>query len=224
MNSRPSYLWPSTSAGAGQRGVVLILAVLAVVLLTTLAVAITAAVRVELLASRSALERTQALFLAEAGINRARAILLYEDVGVDSLQDPWGPDCEEPLWLPQELGAGSYQVRVIDASGRINVNRANHAILYSLTGDPDIAAAIIDWRDPNDQDAAKPDRILEARVVRKGDHPHVLKKWSPGDQKPKPKPDAKQKPAPEGQQPDPDDESAPPGPPSDPAGVAYGFY
>ena len=150
MNSRPPYLSLSTSAGAGERGVVLILAVLAVVLLTTLAVAIAAAVRVELLASRSALERTQALFLAEAGINRARAILLYEDVSVDSLQDPWGPDYEEPLHLPQELGSGSYRVRVIDASGRINVNRANHETLYNLTGDPDIAAAIIDWRDPDD--------------------------------------------------------------------------
>lgn len=129
----------------------LILAVLAVVLLTTLAVAITAAVRVELLASRSALERTQALFLAEAGINRARAILLYEDVSVDSLQDPWGPDYEEPLYLPRDLGLGTYQVRVIDASGRINVNQASHQTLFNLTGDSDIAAAIIDWRDPDDE-------------------------------------------------------------------------
>lgn len=128
----------------------LILAVLAVVLLTTLAVAITAAVRVELLASRSALERTQALFLAQAGINLARAVLLYEDVSVDSLQDPWGPDYEEPLYLPHELGFGTYQVRVIDACGRINVNRANQETLYNLTGDADIGAAILDWRDPDD--------------------------------------------------------------------------
>ena len=142
---------------------VLILAVFAVVLLTVLAVGITAAVRVELFASRAGLDRAQSLFLAEAGLHEARAILLYEDMTVDTLADPWGPFCESPLDLPQVLGEGYYRVHVRDACGRINVNtlcesaanrqnpesQSDYAVLLHLTGDPAVAAAIIDWRDPD---------------------------------------------------------------------------
>ncbi len=140
----------------------LILAVFAVVLLAVLAVAITAAVRVELAASRAGLDRMQALFLAEAGLQQARAILLYEDQTVDTLQDSWGPGADSPLDLPHSLGDGYYQVRVYDACGRININQADpvtdlgewqrtYQVLLStlvrLTGDPELAAAVVGWRD-----------------------------------------------------------------------------
>jgi len=141
------YLFGRDSAEGGERGVVLVLAVFAVVLLTVLAVGITAAVRVELLASRASLDRMQSLFLAEAGLHQARAILFYDDATCDSLLDSWGPLCESPLDLPQRLGAGYYCVRVQDACARININRADQAALTQLTGDPEVAASIIDWRD-----------------------------------------------------------------------------
>jgi general secretion pathway protein K len=131
----------------GEQGVVLILAVFAVVLLTVLAVAITAAVRVELLASRTSLDRVQSLFLAEAGLSQARALLLYDDVTIDTLLDSWAPGSELLLDLPQELGTGFYRVRVHDACGRIDINKADYATLVRLTGDPSVAAAILDWRD-----------------------------------------------------------------------------
>lgn len=130
-----------------QGGVVFVLAVFAVVLLTVLAVAICAAVRVELLASRTSLQRVESLFLAEAGIHQARAILLYDDPTVDTLQDMWGPACDIPLDLPQKLGPGYYRVRVHDACGRLDINLADYATLVALTGDPEVAAAILDWRD-----------------------------------------------------------------------------
>ncbi|UCC69411.1 MAG: general secretion pathway protein GspK [Armatimonadota bacterium] len=125
----------------------LVLAVFAVVLLTLLAVGITAAVRVELLASRAGLDRMQSLFLAEAGAHEARAILLYDDVTSDSLFDTWGPLCDSPLDLPQRFGGGYYRVRVQDACGRIDINRVGLAVLTQLTDDPEVAAAILDWRD-----------------------------------------------------------------------------
>jgi len=141
-----------------QQGVVLILAVFAVVLLAVLAAAITAAVRVELLASRASLDRMQSLFLAEAGLHRARAILLYEDATIDTLHDPWGLQSESPLDAPQALGDGYYRVRVYDACGQININQADagtdspqyqtlNDILVRLTGDSAVAAAVVDWRD-----------------------------------------------------------------------------
>jgi len=130
-----------------ERGLVLVLAVFAVTLILVLAVGLSTAVRAELLASRTSLERSQSLFLAEAGINQARAILLYEDPNVDSLQDPWGLDAEEPLDQPQPVGeAGYYRVRVEDACGRIDINTADFPTLVQLTGDPAVATSILDWR------------------------------------------------------------------------------
>jgi general secretion pathway protein K len=130
--------------------VVLILAVFAVVLLTVLVVGITAAVRVELLASRSGVGRMQSLYLAQAGLNEARAILVYDDQTLDALTDDWGPDAETTLDQPLEAGEGFYQVRVSDACGRIDINEADFTALAGLTGDEAVAAAIIDWRDGDD--------------------------------------------------------------------------
>lgn len=155
MSTRALSQYRVTSGRRGQDGVVLILAVFAVVLLTVLAVGIAAVVRVELRASRSSLDRMQALFLAEAGKNQARAVLLYDDPGVDTLIDEWGPKAEEPLDLPHELGDGFYRVRVYDACGRIDINEADYAVLLRLTGDPVAAASILDWRD--DGEGVTPD-------------------------------------------------------------------
>jgi type II secretory pathway component PulK len=127
--------------------VVLILAVFAVVLLTVLVVGIAAAVRVELLASRSGVGRMQSLYLAQAGLNEARAVLVYDDQTLDALTDDWGPDAESPLDQPHKIGEGFYQVRVSDACGRIDINEADLTTLTMLTGDEAAAAAIIDWRD-----------------------------------------------------------------------------
>ena len=147
MSTRALSQYRATRGRRGEDGVVLILAVFAVVLLTVLAVGIAAAVRVELRASRSSLDRMQALFLAEAGKNQARAVLLYDDPQIDTLIDEWGPDAEEPLDRQHELGDGFYRVRVYDACGRININEADYDTLVRLTGDPAAAASIIDWRD-----------------------------------------------------------------------------
>ncbi|MCJ7822894.1 MAG: type II secretion system protein GspK, partial [Armatimonadetes bacterium] len=147
MYTRRLFLSERDSLARGDRGVVLILAVFAVVLLTVLAVGITAVVRPELLASRTSLDRMQSLFLAEAGLHQARATLLYDDVTCDSLFDDWGSLCESPLDLPQLAGSGYYRVRVYDACGRLDVNRTDADTLTLLTGDEEAAANIIAWRD-----------------------------------------------------------------------------
>jgi len=147
MSSAPSYRLRCADRRR-QRGVVLILAIFAVVLLSILTVGITAAVRVELRASRSSLDRIQGLFLAEAGIRRARAILLYDDPKLDALDDPWGPYYTQPLDLPHQFGDGFYRVRVEDACGRIDVNKADLETLLRVTGDADAAQAIVAWRSP----------------------------------------------------------------------------
>lgn len=138
------------SQRAQRRGVVLVLAVFAVALLVVLAVAIGAVVRVELLTSRLSLDRIQGLYLAEAGVDVARALLMYDDQNVDALTDTWGPASELLLDQPQPLGAGSFRLRVHDACGRIDINEADYDLLFRLTNSPVAAASIIDWRDRGD--------------------------------------------------------------------------
>jgi type II secretory pathway component PulK len=127
---------------------VLILAIFAVVLLSVLAVGISAAVRVELGASRLSLERMQGLFLAEAAIRQARAVLLYDDQKLDTLRDSWGPDCTHPLDVPRAYGEGSYFAHIEDACGRIDVNKADLEALLRLTGSQQVAESIVTWREP----------------------------------------------------------------------------
>jgi type II secretory pathway component PulK len=133
---------------SSERGAVLILAIFAVVFLSVLAVGISSAVRVELRAAHASLERMQGLFLAEAGIREARAILLYDDRNIDTLQEEWGREALQPLDLPREFGAGYYRVRIDDACGRINVNKADVDTLVRLTGDIEAAQAMVEWREP----------------------------------------------------------------------------
>jgi general secretion pathway protein K len=127
---------------------VLILAIFAVVFLSVLAVGISSAVRVELRASHTSLERMQGLFLAEAGIREARAVLLYDDRRIDTLQEAWGSEAPQPLDLPREFGAGYYRVRIDDACGRVNINKADLDTLFRLTGSLEVAEAIVAWREP----------------------------------------------------------------------------
>jgi general secretion pathway protein K len=131
---------------------VLVLAIFAVALLLVLAVGLSTAVRGELLASRVGFDRAQSLFLAQAGLNAARAVLFYDDATVDTLLDDWGPEAEEPLDLPAELPAGTCRVRVYDACGRIDINTAPQEVLARLTGDASVAQAIVDWREAGNDD------------------------------------------------------------------------
>jgi len=132
-----------------KRGVALILAIFTCVILTVLAVGIAGLVRVELLASRGSYDRMQARYLAQAGFNLARSVLMYaedETPRGDDLQDPWAKLSEEPSL---ELGEGSCRVIIVDACSRINVNTADERLLTGIFKDPALAQAIISWRDAN---------------------------------------------------------------------------
>lgn len=128
----------------------LVLAICAVVLLTALAVGIVTAVRVELRAAHVGVERMQGLFLAQAGAALARAVLLYQDdIGCDSLDDPWGPFAQHPLDAPQQVRQGYFRVRVQDNCGLVDINSADYDVLARLTGDPAVAQEILNWRQRN---------------------------------------------------------------------------
>jgi len=126
-------------------GAALLLAIFATVILTVLAVGLINVVNVELMASRVSLDRLQASYLAKAGFNLARSVLMYKDdtPALDGPEDVWfALDQEEPL----EIGEGWCKIAVIDACSLININTADEQILTTITGKPELAEAIIAWR------------------------------------------------------------------------------
>jgi len=130
-----------------RRGTALVLAIFTSAVLTVLAVSLVEVVRVEIIASRSSLDRLQARYLAKAGFNLARSLLMYEDEQeVDGPEDKWFALQYEP---PLQLGEGACRMAVVDACSLINVNTAEEQTLSTIIGDPVIAQAIVAYREEN---------------------------------------------------------------------------
>lgn len=102
-------------------------------------------------------------FLAEAGIERAIMELFYRKQNPQNLgeeaQEPWRIDGTEQV---DALGGGYYRVRLVDESGKIDLNLAPEVILRNLLNSLDlpgedkdllvntIVDSILDWKDPDD--------------------------------------------------------------------------
>lgn len=128
-----------------RRGAALILAIFTCTILTVLAVSLVQIARVELIVSRASLDRLQTRYLAEAGFNLGRSLLMYEDEpDVDGPEDTWFTLQNEP---ELRLGDGWSKVAVIDACSLININWASESMLANILGDPEAAAAVVAWRE-----------------------------------------------------------------------------
>jgi general secretion pathway protein K len=134
----------------GQRGVALILVLWILVLLTALIGAFAQTARIEAMqahALRSAVAARQA---ARAGIEYAVLRMNYADV-----DRRWVPDGRK---YPLELDGATLEIRIVDESGKVDLNGASPDLLHRLllalgVKEPQaqsIAAAIVDYRDPDD--------------------------------------------------------------------------
>lgn len=133
-----------------QRGIALVLVLWVTVLLSVIVGSFTLVSRVETLQARNQLDVTRAYFAAEAGLHRAVVAM--------SVQDP------EQAWVPDgrtyemQLDDAAVEIRVVDESGRIDLNAADQLQLIDLfesagveTADAEaLADAVLDWRDPDD--------------------------------------------------------------------------
>jgi len=137
------------------------------------------AMRTEVNITRNFKERTQAYYIALAGINRAISELIRNEViprKVKSTMTDKGKETglnrgigrlgveEGARWRinvtipPVPYGEGQFEVRIGNESGKININRANESMLKMMFGRFDlaenesavIADSILDWRDTND--------------------------------------------------------------------------
>ncbi|MBF0517385.1 MAG: general secretion pathway protein GspK [Nitrospirae bacterium] len=104
--------------------------------------------------SQNSRDLTKAQFIAEAGINRAIIELQYRKLKPDDVQ-AWQAD---GTYTATEFGGGSFIVRIVPETAKIDLNTADdkllHGLLKALNIDQDtqdiIVDSIMDWKDEDD--------------------------------------------------------------------------
>jgi general secretion pathway protein K len=137
-------------SGRRQAGIAFVVVLWVLALLAILLGSFALLARTEHLQARHLFDSTQALYAAEAGVNRA----IYELMQPDP-QARWLPDGRSYAF---GFEGAEVDVRITDESGKIDLNAADAQTLdllfQSLGVDPAESAqlgdAIIDWRDPDD--------------------------------------------------------------------------
>lgn len=144
-----------------QDGVALIAVMWIFIFLFVVAFEFSTSTREEAAAAQRFSDETLGYYLALAGferglydfLNQQRAVAQSAQLPEAQKNDPFAGDYYE-----QELGTGSFRVRLVDESGKININRVNdetlRRVFTNLGLDParrDILVdSIMDWRDPDD--------------------------------------------------------------------------
>lgn len=117
--------------------------------------------------TRNFKESTQAYYIAVAGLNKAIEEIIRQEimprriVTVEEESDDESAPEHTPDWrintniMPMAFGNGSYEVRIENISGRININLADKPLLKTMLSGFDleesemdiITDSILDWRD-----------------------------------------------------------------------------
>lgn len=148
-----------------ERGLVLVIVLWIVALLSVMAGTFAYSMRVETRLAMSSAERAQARALAEAGVAYATAWQRDPEA-----QKQWPPNGDSHDW---RFGGGHVRIRVVDAAGLVNLNTADLELLGAILAvegmsgrDRDgLAAAIVDWRDPADNQAPNGAESAKYRAV-----------------------------------------------------------
>ena len=142
-----------------ERGIALLIVLLAITLLTIVVIEFTDAAQVETHLALSARNALQATYLARSGVNVAEALVIVDaqiSAGHDSAQDFWARP-----YPPLPIGDGTVAFRVRDEARFLNLNdmfdkdgnqlQRNVAVfrrLFNVLGvDQRILMAIVDWID-----------------------------------------------------------------------------
>ena len=146
-----------------QRGAVLIVVLWVILAVSLLALSFSASIRTEVDAARNVVEQKQAYYLARAGIEYAVYEILRTQSAFYRSQtgQGLGLDTIPPAlrgFLSLKLTGGSAEIRLIDESGKININAAPDHMIFNLLlmigVEPEqadvITDSIIDWLDPDD--------------------------------------------------------------------------
>ncbi|HMA66613.1 MAG TPA: helix-hairpin-helix domain-containing protein [Desulfosalsimonadaceae bacterium] len=153
-----------------QKGVALLMVIWILMLLTVIVTEFCYTMRSRVNITRNLKESTQAYYVAVAGVNRAIAAVLREhaapaerdseDAASAGEQSPkWRINVEMP---PMAFADGEFQVHIQNASGRIELNRADKKLFQAVLKGFDIdekqrntiVDSILDWRDSNERHRA----------------------------------------------------------------------
>jgi len=147
---------PRPATNLRRRGTIFIAAMWVLVALVGLVLVMSRWARVESKASANRLAEAQAAFAERAG----EQYVLYQvaSTGADAAFTSQAIPAQVPVgegffWVtrPDREGDNLQDFGVDDEGGKININTASSTMLLMLPGmTPDVAAAIVDWRDPDD--------------------------------------------------------------------------
>src|ERR1043166_4697965 len=158
------HLFDGYSRKSDQDGVALIIVLWIFIFLFVVAFNFSAVVRDEADAAHRFDQETQGYYLAVAGFQRGIYELLMQSQANLVQPQPTGQQKENPAgffdgsWREDELGDGTSRVRLLDETGKINLNRADEALLQRIftnigIDEPirsTIVDSILDWVDPDD--------------------------------------------------------------------------
>jgi len=153
-----------------EKGIVLFLVLWILTLLSVIVGEFCHAMRTEVNITRNFKDETQSYYIAMAGVNRAIAELIRNEVmsqrarHPDTREEEEQEDEEEIKWevntdIPViDFGEGQFKVTIGNESGKIDINRADDRLLKMMLSGFDledsdkdvIVDSILDWRDKND--------------------------------------------------------------------------
>ena len=150
-----------------QKGVALLMVIWILMLLTVIVTEFCYTMRGQVNITRNLKESTQAYYVAQAGVNRAIAAVIKDQMAPERNRGEAEEDVadgEPPKWrinteMPAiDYGKGQFAVHIQNESGRVDINRAGPKILRTILEGFDldedqrntIVDSIMDWRDAND--------------------------------------------------------------------------
>lgn len=147
---------------SSERGIALLIVLWIFIFLFVVAFDFTSSVREEGMAAQRYADESEGYYLALAGFEEALYRLLNQPAASGQIATAGSRPLESEdfvngAWQERDFGAGSYRVRLIDESGKINVNRADEQTLrrvFTHVGveEPQrsiLVDSILDWRDPD---------------------------------------------------------------------------
>lgn len=127
-----------------QAGSVLLVALIALAVLTLIAATATSGIRADLLAQQNKVERRRAERAAQSGVHFAMSSLLSVDANVLTQNDDWVSLDGQTRYV---VGDSSYRVQVLDLGSRVNVNTATEAQLEEMPLTSEQIESLLDWRE-----------------------------------------------------------------------------
>ena len=130
---------------SNRKGTALVLTLWILCALVILAAGLAMTAHTEIQVSRNYADTIQCRLAARGGVNR----------GLIEVEDPdfTAQGAGTKLSSTEDgidLGDASFQVEIQDEAGKVNINTASESVLEAVFGSREIAAAIADWRDTDD--------------------------------------------------------------------------